>query len=101
MNLTFDDGYQFGLGAFETLSLIAGRPVWLEAHEARLRRTLGWLGLSLPADWKERLKSYLTKEGNDKGVLKILASVHVPSQSLRSHGVPSGIRPGPVEYPAQ
>ena len=76
MNLTFDDGYQFGLGAFETLSLIAGRPVWLEAHEARLRRTLGWLGLSLPADWKERLKSYLTKEGNDKGVLKILASDH-------------------------
>ena len=49
MNLTFDDGYQFGLGAFETLSLIAGRPVWLEAHEARLRRTLaGWASLCLP-----------------------------------------------------
>lgn len=33
MNLTFDDGYQFGLGAFETVSLVKGQPVWLEAHE--------------------------------------------------------------------
>lgn len=76
MNLTFDDGYQFGLGAFETLSLIEGRPVWLEAHEARLRRTLDWLGISLPVDWKEKLASYLAKDGGDKGVLKILASDH-------------------------
>ena len=76
MNLTFDDGYQFGLGAFETLSLVNGQPIWLEAHEARLRRTLNWLGLSLAADWKEKLTSYLAKDGYDKGVLKILASDH-------------------------
>lgn len=76
MNLTFDDGYQFGLGAFETLSLVKGRPVWFEAHEARMRRTLNWLGISLAADWKEKMESYLAKDGNDKGVLKILASDH-------------------------
>ena len=47
MNLTFDDGYQFGLGAFETVSLVKGQPVWLEAHEQRLRRALHWLGIAL------------------------------------------------------
>lgn len=40
MNLIFDDGYQFGLGAFETIPIYQGRLVWLEAHERRLRHTL-------------------------------------------------------------
>ena len=34
-----DDGFFFGLGAFETIALAAGRPLLLDAHLTRLRRT--------------------------------------------------------------
>lgn len=74
MNLTFDDGYQFGLGAFETVSLVKGQPVWLEAHEQRLRRALHWLGIALPLDWKDQFRAYIEGEGAGMGVVKILAS---------------------------
>lgn len=47
MNLILDDGYQFGLGAFETIPVYQGRPVWLEVHERRLRHTLEYLGIDL------------------------------------------------------
>lgn len=76
MNLTFDDGYQFGLGAFETIALVNGKPIWLEAHEARLRRTLDWLGIALPDDWKSQLQAYLEQNGTGMGVVKILASAN-------------------------
>lgn len=55
MNLILDDGYQFGLGAFETIPVYQGRPVWLEAHERRLRHTLDYLGITFSFDWEKYL----------------------------------------------
>lgn len=83
MNLTFDDGYQFGLGAFETLALVNGQPIWLEAHEARMRQTLDWLGITLPADWKNRFQTYIDRNGEGMGVVKILASANNLSFTAR------------------
>lgn len=76
MNLTFDDGYQFGLGAFETIALVNNQPIWLDAHEARLRRTLDWLGITLPDDWKCQLQAYLEQNRTGMGVVKILVSAN-------------------------
>lgn len=59
MNLILDDGSQFGLGAFETIPVYQGRPVWLEAHERRLRHTLEYLGIDLPFDWENYLWEYV------------------------------------------
>lgn len=74
MNLIFDDGYQFGLGAFETMPVYQGRPVWLEAHERRLRHTLDYLGIELPFNWKNCLWEYVHDMDKGDWVLKILAS---------------------------
>ena len=74
MNLIFDDGYQFGLGAFETLPVSQGRPVWLEAHERRLRYTLDYLGIEFSSDWENCLWEYVYSMDDGDKVLKILAS---------------------------
>lgn len=36
--LSLDDGFQFGLGAFETIAIEHGQPVFPEKHLARLDR---------------------------------------------------------------
>ena len=74
MNLIFNDGYQFGLGAFETLPVSQGRPVWLEAHERRLRYTLDYLGIELSSDWENCLWDYVYSMDDGDKVLKILTS---------------------------
>lgn len=95
MNLTFDDGYQFGLGAFETIALVNGRPIWLEAHETRLRHTLDWLGITLPDDWKSQLQAYLEQNGTGMGVVKILVSANNLSFTSRPNPYESlTTRPG-------
>ena len=42
-----DEGYYFGLGAFETIAVEQGKPVFLEAHYARLQRALEFFHLSV------------------------------------------------------
>ena len=44
--LSLDDGFQFGLGAFETIAIEHGQPVFLEKHLARLDRAAAFLQLS-------------------------------------------------------
>ena len=95
MTLTFDDGYQFGLGAFETIALVNGQLIWLEAHEARLRRTLDWLGITLPDTWHQQLQTYLKQNRASMGVVKILVSANNLSFTSRPNpyeNLPS--RPG-------
>ena len=42
-----DDGFFFGVGAFETIALAAGRPLLLDAHLTRLGRTCAYLGIDV------------------------------------------------------
>ena len=97
MNLIFDDGYQFGLGAFETIPIYQGRPVWLEAHERRLRHTLEYLGIELSFDWERRLWEYVYSMGKGGWVLKILASDKNINFTSRANPYASmTVRPGYV-----
>ena len=45
MEIKLDECFQFGLGAFETIAVEKGQPVFLEKHLERLERTLRFLGL--------------------------------------------------------
>lgn len=81
MQITLDEGYQFGLGVFETVALECGRPVFLDWHLERLGVSLKELGISRSITEGE-VQDYLTsiKEGEgaqaflDHGALKIMVS---------------------------
>lgn len=49
--MKLDKGYQFGLGAFETMAVEKGQPLFLQAHINRLKHTLEWLHIF----WNEEI----------------------------------------------
>ena len=57
-----DDGYFFGLGAFETIAVENGTPVLLEKHYARLYQAAVFLGLSL---CKEQIEEEVGKKRDE------------------------------------
>ncbi len=71
--IMLDEGFLFGLGAFETIALVQGRPVWLERHLKRLNGTLSFLGLSERVT-EEEVQRYLESEKSRGGALKIVVS---------------------------
>lgn len=46
--LTLDEGYFFGIGAFETVGVEEGNPVLLREHYERLKRSLEFFTLRHP-----------------------------------------------------
>ena len=40
MKIEFDDGFSFGKGAFETIKVVDGDPLFLEKHLERLKKSL-------------------------------------------------------------
>ena len=72
-----DEGYYFGIGAFETIAVEAGTPVFLEQHYERLNRALKFFELDIPMREIERKAEQCLKEpGMCEGrkVLKITVS---------------------------
>lgn len=72
-----DEGYFYGMGAFETIAVEQGVPMLLPAHLARLRRAADFLGLSVSMEeigrkTEELLGNSQAKEG--RKVLKITVS---------------------------
>lgn len=57
MWITFDEGYQFGLGVFETVSVEQGRPIFLSWHLERLRASLNALGIHPDAEGTDTLSA--------------------------------------------
>ena len=47
-NITLDECFQFGLGAFETIGIEKGTPILLEKHLERLERAADFLKLGDP-----------------------------------------------------
>ena len=45
MNIKLDEGFQFGLGAFETIAVENKNPVFLERHFRRLQKAADFLGM--------------------------------------------------------
>lgn len=71
--IMLDEGFLFGLGAFETIALIQGRPVWLERHLRRLDRTLSFLRIPMRVT-EDEVYGYLESERIAEGALKIVVS---------------------------
>ena len=80
MKIELDQGYQFGLGAFETIALEHGHPVFLERHLNRMEKAAEFLKLgSLESRGItcEEVLDYLVniaEEEKQHGALKIMLS---------------------------
>lgn len=72
MNIVLDEGYLFGMGAFETVA-VYDRPVFLDRHLARLAETLEFLGIQSRVT-EDEVSAYLEEKNIRAGVLKIVVS---------------------------
>ena len=50
MKIEFDDGFSFGKGAFETIKVVDGDPLFLEKHLERLNKSLKFFGIEREID---------------------------------------------------
>lgn len=72
-NMIFDDGYQYGIGAFETIAVYKRKALFLNEHLERLNKTLRFL--EIPKVITEHdLEPYLVEETTNYYALKILVS---------------------------
>lgn len=65
MEIRLDEGFQFGLGAFETIAVDEGRPVLLNRHLERLEKAAEFLGLGslvVRGVTSEKVKDFLAKQ---------------------------------------
>ena len=72
-----DEGYFFGMGAFETIAVEEGKPILLKEHYARFFRALDFFNLKISVDeLEEKVKKALDDPHMRTGrkVLKITAS---------------------------
>lgn len=75
--LTIDEGYFFGIGAFETVAVEDGKPILMDAHYARLCRAMEFLKITHSIEEvKEKTEEILRKPEMQSGrkVLKITVS---------------------------
>lgn len=75
--LEADEGYFFGIGAFETIAVEKGTPIFLEAHYRRLCRAMEFLKLEISIEQvKEKAEEVLAEPRLQEGrkVLKITVS---------------------------
>lgn len=73
MQVILDEGFQFGLGAFETVAVIKKCPVFLKEHLERLRRAEEFLGIRQQTEERE-VYAYLKAHPIEYGALKIAVS---------------------------
>lgn len=73
MNILFDEGYSFGLGVFETISVVDNHAVLLDYHLQRLNEGKKVLGIEGKVTADEVL-DYIKNNPMENGVLKIIVS---------------------------
>lgn len=71
--MIFDDGFQYGLGAFETIAVYKSKPIFIKEHLERLNKTLTFLGIKQFIT-EDELNPYLTQDKPDYYALKIIVS---------------------------
>lgn len=73
MNIIFDEGYSFGLGIFETMSVVDNHVVLLDYHLQRMKDSAKSLGIKCNVT-KEEVTDYIKSNPMENGVLKIIVS---------------------------
>jgi 4-amino-4-deoxychorismate lyase len=88
-----DRGLAYGDGLFETLLVAQGRPVWWEAHFARLQ--LGCERLRMPCPAQELLLRECTAlaDGVERGVVKLIVT---RGAAGRGYAAPIEVRPSRI-----
>lgn len=88
MQITLDEGYQFGLGVFETIAVEKGAPMLLSWHLERLGDSLRALGIEQSVT-SDDVMEYLEGRDAEHHALKIMVSGQNVVFSLRpNHYVP-------------
>lgn len=108
-NITLDECFQFGLGAFETIGIEKGTPILLEKHLKRLERAADFLKLGDPAVrgiTAGRIEEYLEEQkkrpevqkefgGLEHCALKLMLTKENAAYSLRAnHYTPENYEKG-------
>lgn len=77
MSIRLDDGFQFGLGMFETICVINGVPLLLDHHMERLNHSLKSFGINQTVTSEEVtnwLEAHLPETAPERLALKIMVS---------------------------
>lgn len=80
MEIILDEGFQFGLGIFETIAVEEGRPLLLDRHLQRMERAVHFLGIGSLSDrgiTEEKVKKFLADQQDEDvrhGAVKIILS---------------------------
>lgn len=71
--MILDEGYQYGLGAFETIAVVENKAIFLMEHLHRLNKTLAFLNISQSIS-EETVQNHLVQHPIPYGALKIMIS---------------------------
>lgn len=84
MKITLDEGFQFGLGAFETIAVEAGKPIFLDKHLKRLERAAEFLHLGMLSErgiTEKQILRYLEEQAQLSGSRGNFANITQLSES--------------------
>lgn len=73
MRIEFDDGYSFGRGVFETIKVVDGKPLFLDKHLSRLKKSLKFFGIEKDID-EEKIYIYIKSSEEKNFSLKLIVS---------------------------
>ncbi len=73
MKIEFDDGYSFGKGAFETIKVVDGKPLFLEKHLKRLKSSLKFFEIEKDIE-EEKILEYIESSEEKNFALKLIVS---------------------------
>lgn len=73
MRIEFDDGYSFGRGVFETIKVVDGKPLFLDKHLSRLKKSLKFFGIEKDID-EEKIYEYIKSSEEKNFTLKLIVS---------------------------
>lgn len=82
MKITLDEGYQFGLGLFETIAVENGTALLLDWHLERLHHSMEVLGIQQTVS-QAQVEAYLSCQAAEHHALKIMVSAENSIFTLR------------------
>lgn len=87
-----DRGFLFGDGVYEVIPVFGGKPLRLDDHLARLKRSLGEIRIPPPltdAEWSSIFSRLITGTGDQYLYLQVTRG----AAPKRDHAIPAGIAP--------